>query len=360
MKHLLRVISSLLLSATFSVCGLAQAPSVIISFDNPVPGPPADCDIVFTEEGVPMQFLSSAGCSFFYDPGSGVIGMAPSLLSIDVSGLGDISKVEVDILDYCTPGCSTAELLNIGFPVASESNTVVGMLETVVLDNAVLLPVDEITLTSFEGEFHEVRIYEVSGCAEPSGLMATPVVTAASISWSAVATATEYVLQYRATGAPSWISVSTSGTSMTLTGLLPSTAYEYRVQAICDGDMSPYSAIATFTTTNNGGCVDSDGDGICDIADLCPGFDDNVDRDGNSVPDYCDDCDFIRVMMEPHLSGDIITYPTILSVTSDHAINSGADIVFMAGDFVSLEPGFNVILGAEFEVIMQGCSPPTR
>lgn len=35
---------------------------------------------------------------------------------------------------------------------------------------------------------------------------------------------------------------------------------------------------------------DSDGDGVCDENDVCEGFDDNVDFDGNGIPDGCDDC----------------------------------------------------------------------
>ena len=38
------------------------------------------------------------------------------------------------------------------------------------------------------------------------------------------------------------------------------------------------------------GCIDdSDADGVKDNVDICPGFDDNVDVDGDSVPDGCDD-----------------------------------------------------------------------
>ena len=37
------------------------------------------------------------------------------------------------------------------------------------------------------------------------------------------------------------------------------------------------------------GCIDdSDGDGVKDNEDLCSGFDDNVDIDGDSIPDDCD------------------------------------------------------------------------
>ena len=37
-------------------------------------------------------------------------------------------------------------------------------------------------------------------------------------------------------------------------------------------------------------CDDSDGDGICDDQDQCPGFDDNLDTDGDGIPDGCDTC----------------------------------------------------------------------
>ena len=38
------------------------------------------------------------------------------------------------------------------------------------------------------------------------------------------------------------------------------------------------------------GCIDdSDSDGVKDNADICPGFDDNVDIDGDSIPDGCDE-----------------------------------------------------------------------
>jgi hypothetical protein len=34
---------------------------------------------------------------------------------------------------------------------------------------------------------------------------------------------------------------------------------------------------------------DSDGDGVCDSNDICPGFDDTIDTDGDGIPDGCDD-----------------------------------------------------------------------
>lgn len=35
---------------------------------------------------------------------------------------------------------------------------------------------------------------------------------------------------------------------------------------------------------------DSDGDGVCNSGDQCPGFDDRVDADDNAVPDACQEC----------------------------------------------------------------------
>ncbi len=46
---------------------------------------------------------------------------------------------------------------------------------------------------------------------------------------------------------------------------------------------------------------DSDGDGICDPFDICPGFDDTIDLDNDGIPDGCDpvvDCEDIDLNLE--------------------------------------------------------------
>ena len=48
-------------------------------------------------------------------------------------------------------------------------------------------------------------------------------------------------------------------------------------------------ATATVTFTVNFG--DSDGDGVPDNVDICPGGDDTADNDGDGIPDFCDDDD---------------------------------------------------------------------
>ncbi|MEJ2113106.1 MAG: PKD domain-containing protein, partial [Flavobacteriaceae bacterium] len=45
---------------------------------------------------------------------------------------------------------------------------------------------------------------------------------------------------------------------------------------------------------SDGFSLDSDGDGVCDDDDICPGGDDSVDSDGDGIPDFCDSSDCNR------------------------------------------------------------------
>ena len=124
-----------------------------------------------------------------------------------------------------------------------------------------------------------------TGCTAPTNLSVNnPSSNTATISWSAVPGAVEYFIQYIVQGAP-LNTVSTGTTTMTqvtLPGLLPSTTYQWRVRAICSDENSPYSDIASFTTS---ACSDMDGDGICDSQDDCPDLDDAL------IGSACDDGD---------------------------------------------------------------------
>ncbi|WP_405570124.1 immunoglobulin-like domain-containing protein [Winogradskyella sp. Asnod2-B02-A] len=43
-----------------------------------------------------------------------------------------------------------------------------------------------------------------------------------------------------------------------------------------------------FSIYKNNDTADSDGDGVCNEFDICEGFDDNIDLNGNGIPDGCD------------------------------------------------------------------------
>lgn len=54
-----------------------------------------------------------------------------------------------------------------------------------------------------------------------------------------------------------------------------------------DGVACTSDACSAGVCTHSG---DSDGDGVCDAADQCPGFDDGEDADGDGIPNGCDVC----------------------------------------------------------------------
>ena len=72
-------------------------------------------------------------------------------------------------------------------------------------------------------------------------------------------------------------------------------------------------------------CADSDGDGVCDVNDICPGFDDNIDSDGDGIPDGCDDCNNSIASFSPSLLTHTGTGSSIATTT----VMNGSNIQFM-------------------------------
>ncbi|MBR9920317.1 MAG: T9SS type A sorting domain-containing protein [Bacteroidetes bacterium] len=63
-----------------------------------------------------------------------------------------------------------------------------------------------------------------------------------------------------------------------------------------DGDACTVNDVLDANCNCAGTFQDSDGDGVCDADDACPGFDDNVDTDGDGIPDGCDDTNCLPVI----------------------------------------------------------------
>lgn len=273
-KTLVYSISTALLLLNFALSITAQT-VITLSFDNPSMTP-TSCNTIFTEEGIPQQLvdINPGSCSFNYNATTGNLDLFPAKLSVDLSGLGPIEGVEVDIADLCGPGCTGIELLDNGNVILSADATGNGPT-TLILDNSNLTPVDELTLFSFEDRFYEIRITVID--SDP-----------------------------------------------------------------CEGT------------------GDTDNDSICDALDVCPGFDDTIDRDGNGIPDYCDFCDFNRTFVEASEPGDNLIYASLNNNTSGQLIKAGADITFNAGFEIDLIAGFEVELNAIFHGLIEGCILPTR
>lgn len=86
-------------------------------------------------------------------------------------------------------------------------------------------------------------------CDAPGNLSVTNLTpTSALLSWSAIGV-TNYDLQWRQVGTPTWTTVTGLTTnSYALSGLVQATNYEFQVRSNCGATSSAYGAVRTFTT----------------------------------------------------------------------------------------------------------------
>jgi hypothetical protein len=91
-----------------------------------------------------------------------------------------------------------------------------------------------------------------SNCSSPSNLATTSITTSsATVSWSAVTGAVNYVFEYKLATSSTWTGkVTTTSTSLSLSGLSTATAYDWHVLTLCSGDTSAFVA-STFSTTSS-------------------------------------------------------------------------------------------------------------
>src|SRR5207302_876747 len=83
-------------------------------------------------------------------------------------------------------------------------------------------------------------------CNVPAGLIATSVTSgSATLNWTSTG-ALSYNVHYKPTTSSVWMTVSATGGSMPVSGLMANTLYEFQVQGICSSGSSAYSASANF------------------------------------------------------------------------------------------------------------------
>lgn len=94
-------------------------------------------------------------------------------------------------------------------------------------------------------------------------------------------------------------------------------------------------------------CADEDGDGVCDVADLCAGFDDNADADNDGVPDGCDTW---PCGPEPAAPANVVTYDEIQG--ANHITITLTDTTLDAtASRLIVDPGQEVNVTARFSII---------
>lgn len=103
------------------------------------------------------------------------------------------------------------------------------------------------------GEVEDYTVHISSGSTglqAPTNVIASGITyNSATITWSQVANATSYDVEYSTNGV-NWTTLTAYSTSQNLTGLAELTPYQVRVRARNSSSTSPYSETETFTTTS--------------------------------------------------------------------------------------------------------------
>jgi hypothetical protein len=87
------------------------------------------------------------------------------------------------------------------------------------------------------------------GCNAPEGLYANNIGTStAQLGWLNVSGAINYVLEYKEASATLWQWLDVAESNVLLSGLIPTTSYQFRVTAQCNSGNSVVSSVSLFTT----------------------------------------------------------------------------------------------------------------
>ena len=109
----------------------------------------------------------------------------------------------------------------------------------------------------FRYNLNEFQIYGSPSnlCATPKNLNETAItMNTATLSWDAVPTATSYLVSYKSTLIDSWVTRTTTGTSINISALSPGTDYIMKVQAICGTGQSDEASDGFSTVDDPSQC----------------------------------------------------------------------------------------------------------
>jgi hypothetical protein len=110
------------------------------------------------------------------------------------------------------------------------------------------------TCAAGSGNYITANFSTTAACGNPTGLTTSGITTTtANLSWTTVANAISYSVEFKLNTATTWtvINAAQTTTSASLTGLSAGTAYNWRVRATCAAGTGAYVS-ANFTTTSMG------------------------------------------------------------------------------------------------------------
>ena len=90
-------------------------------------------------------------------------------------------------------------------------------------------------------------------CPVVTGLSANTITSSgANLNWAAVnGSSNTYNIKYKSNASSTWTTVTSTTTSKSISGLSPSTGYQFQVQRVCGSSSSNFSSSATFTTLSS-------------------------------------------------------------------------------------------------------------
>ncbi|MBU2502188.1 hypothetical protein KJ682_12730 [bacterium] len=143
----------------FALPALAEV-TTLLTLDG-VP-PDVVCGELWQENQVDLKFVPTTdedctigGC--FFGIGPDHVWLYPCRLVVDFVETYNVSRVEINLTDWCGIGCKNAFLYDGAATVAAVSNTTVASLQAVILVPAGGV-CDRIGISSCEGQIHEIRI----------------------------------------------------------------------------------------------------------------------------------------------------------------------------------------------------------
>ena len=211
---------------------------------SPEVGQTSFADVVITVSGTSGPFAVTA-------PNTAVswgVGTTQNVTwSVGSTDLAPINVVNVKI-SLSTDGGQT-------FPIVLAETTPNDGTHPVVIPNNIgntaRIKIEAIGNIFFDISNANFNIITAPLCGDPIGLTTASITAnSATISWTAVANATSYSVEYKLNTATTWTVLNAAQTTTTasLTGLTEGTAYNWRVRATCASGTGNY-ATANFSTT---------------------------------------------------------------------------------------------------------------